>query len=92
MRLQSLELVKRRKVGRRIVGILLGFVGLIAGLAFIPWQQTVEATGQVIVFNAMDRPQSVEAPIPARLKEWRVQEGQIVKKGHVLAVLEDVDS
>jgi len=92
MALRSLELVKRRKVGRRIVGILLGFVALVAGLGFIPWQQTVEGTGQVIVFNAMDRPQSVEAPIPARLKEWRVQEGQIVRKGDVLAVLEDVDS
>jgi multidrug efflux pump subunit AcrA (membrane-fusion protein) len=89
---KSLALVKRRKVRGRILSVGLFFVVLTAGLGFIPWQQTIEGAGQVMIFNAMDRPQSVAAPIPARLVEWKVQEGDIVQKGKELLLLEDVDS
>jgi multidrug efflux pump subunit AcrA (membrane-fusion protein) len=79
--------------GRRIAGVLLGIVAIIAAcLIWVPWQQTVIGYGQVMVYSAMDRPQEVEAQISARLVEWRVQEGQTVKKGDVIARLEDIDS
>ncbi|MDX2064414.1 MAG: HlyD family efflux transporter periplasmic adaptor subunit [Fimbriimonadaceae bacterium] len=89
---KSLERVKRRPVWPRVVGIVVMLIAVIAGLAFVPWQQTIEGNGQVIIFSAMDRPQSVASPIPARIVEWKVQEGDLVKAGDEILRIEDVDS
>ncbi len=91
--LQSLRAVAPRS-GRRRVLIIIGalIAATAAALVFVPWQQTVIAHGQVAVFNAMDRPQSIEAQIPGRLTDWYVQEGQSVKSGEILARIEDIDS
>ena len=91
--IQSLRMVLPRRSARvlaLVTGTLLTAVAL--GLVFIPWQQTVTGTGKIIVYSAMDRPQNVEAQIPARLTQWKVQEGVQVKKGDTLAMLEDTDS
>ncbi len=45
-----------------------------------------------MVYSAMNRPQNIQAQIPGRLMEWRVQEGQSVRSGDVVARLEDIDS
>ena len=90
---RSLQMVTPHRSGRRIAALLIGLVTLAALiLIYVPWQQTVIGYGQVMVYSAMDRPQDVEAQIPGRLVEWRVQEGDIVKAGDVIARLEDIDS
>ncbi|HVK05798.1 MAG TPA: biotin/lipoyl-binding protein [Armatimonadaceae bacterium] len=90
---RSLAMVAARRSGRRVAALLVGLVALAVGvLAYVPWQQTVIGHGQVIVYSAMDRPQDVEAQIPGRLVEWRVQEGDAVRAGDVIARLEDIDS
>ena len=91
--LQSLRAVAPRSGRRRVLAIIAALLAATAAaLVFVPWQQTVIAHGQVAVFGAMDRPQSIEAQIPGRLTEWLVQEGQAVKAGEVLARIEDIDS
>ena len=91
--LQSLRVLAPRSGKRRVLVIIAALLaGTAAALVFVPWQQTVVAHGQVSVFGAMDRPQSIEALIPGRLTAWYVQEGQKVKKGDVLARIEDIDS
>ncbi len=70
------------------VGLL--FVAVIA-LVFVPWQQTVIGTGKVTVFSPMQRPQTIEAQISGRLKEWNVLEGDTVQAGQVIAELADLD-
>jgi membrane fusion protein, adhesin transport system len=86
-------LVPARRAGKRVAwtvfGTLLG-VGLV--LKFTPWQQTVIGNGQVQPFDVSARPQTVDAQIGGRLREWRVQEGQTVKKGQLIALIEDTDS
>ncbi len=90
---RSLALVRAKKSGPRIAFTLLVLLALItACLVFVPIQQTVSGYGQIIVYSAMDRPQNIEALIPGRLAEWRVQEGATVKKGDLIARLEDIDS
>lgn len=66
-------------------------VMIVLGLVFVPWQQSVSGSGKVVVLSPMDRPQNIEAQIPARLLEWRVVDGQRVKQGDVIAVLQDID-
>lgn len=90
---KSLDLIGSHRSVRKIaVRTGLTLVIVLAALYFVPWQQTVSGSGEVSVYDAMSRPQTVQAQIPARLVEWRVQEGQTVQKGQVIAVLEDIDS
>ncbi|MBC8137864.1 MAG: biotin/lipoyl-binding protein [Fibrella sp.] len=92
-RARSLGMVRAKKSGPRIAAALTMVVAVVAAcLVFVPIQQTVNGYGQVIVYSAMDRPQNIEAQIPGRLAEWRVQEGDTVKKGDTIARLEDIDS
>ena len=89
----SLRMVKRKRRVGVIALILVGLLGVvIAGLAFIPWQQSVTGVGEVIVFSPMSRPQNIEAQIPARLVDWSVNEGDRVKRGDRIAQIEDIDS
>ncbi|MBX9724432.1 MAG: HlyD family secretion protein [Candidatus Obscuribacterales bacterium] len=60
-------------------------------LAYSPWQQSILGSGKVIILSPMDRPYNIEAQIPARLKHWHVRDGQIVKKGDLIAELCDLD-
>lgn len=77
-----------------LLAILSGFlVALsIACLIYVPWQQSVIGGGKVVVLSPMQRPQSIEAQIPARLVKWEVQDGQPVTAGQAIAVLTDLDS
>jgi multidrug efflux pump subunit AcrA (membrane-fusion protein) len=63
----------------------------ISALAFVPWQQTISGGGTVAVYDAMNRPQSVNALIPGRLAKWHVQEGDLVREGDVIAEIDDID-
>ncbi len=60
-------------------------------IAFIPWTQTITATGQLSAYSPYERPQNVEAQIAARIKKWHVFEGARVKQGDLIVELSDVD-
>lgn len=77
--------------GRLAVLLALIFVSLVLMLIYVPWQQCITGSGKIIIFSPMDRPQNIEAPIPARLKKWYVRDGQIVKQGELVAELSDLD-
>lgn len=70
--------------------ILCGLFAL--AMMWVPWRQTVLAHGQVAIYDPMHRPQPVDAQIKGRLVKLLVVEGQDVKKGQLLAVLEDRDT
>ena len=88
----SLKAVASAK-GYMVCSILLCImlVSTILMLIFVPWQQSVSGTGKIIIFCPMERPQNIEALIPARLKRWHVQDGQTVKKGELIAELTEID-
>jgi membrane fusion protein, adhesin transport system len=90
--LRSLRMVPHRPGWQRVaLTIFLFITGIILLLIFVPWQQTVEGWGTVGVYDAMARPQNIEAQIPGRLVSWAVQEGQPVKKGQVIARIDDLE-
>ena len=77
---------------RRLNRILLGtFALLLTALLFLPWQQFVRGQGKVTAFNPMERSVLVEAPLPGRVEEVKVVEGQRVEKGELLFRLSDND-
>ncbi len=73
----------------RYLGIVLVF--FVLGVWFLPWQQSASASGKVIAFDPLDRRINVEAPVSGTVRKLHVVEGQMVKKGAVIAEIEDND-
>ncbi|MCB1279328.1 HlyD family efflux transporter periplasmic adaptor subunit [Prosthecobacter sp.] len=71
--------------------LLLGFILLVIAMFFLPWRQFVSGTGRVIAFNPLDRRINVEAQVSGRVKHLHVVEGQRVKKGEIIAEIQDND-
>lgn len=69
--------------------LALGFLVLLA-MAFLPWTQNIQSTGQVTMLRPDQRPQQVPSAIPGRIEEWFVQEGQYVHAGDPLVRLSEV--
>ncbi len=90
---QSLKTVESTP-GFGVVAIVLSLLlfGVAAMLIFVPWQQSVEGIGKIMILSPMERPQNIEAQIPARLTQWHIRDGQSVKKGQLVAELSDLDS
>ncbi|MCB9524621.1 MAG: HlyD family efflux transporter periplasmic adaptor subunit [Myxococcales bacterium] len=84
LRVRTPVLVER--VARRLgIGLLL----TLAAFLLVPWQQTSQGHGRVIAYAPTEREQTVGAPISGIVQEWKVQEGDAVKKGQVLARMAD---
>ena len=64
---------------------------LLASL-FLPWTQTVSMTGVVTMDDPMDRPSELYAAENGRLTTWYVREGQEVRTGDTLLLLEEIGS
>jgi multidrug efflux pump subunit AcrA (membrane-fusion protein) len=58
---------------------------------FLPWTQTITATGRLSAYTPYERPQDMEARITGRIKAWHVMEGVKVSKGDLIMELEDYD-
>jgi multidrug efflux pump subunit AcrA (membrane-fusion protein) len=91
-RLSAMHLLEPPRWARFCSWILLFL--LILGpflLVWLPWQQNVSAKGRFIAFDPTERQQEIEAPISGRITQWYVQEGQEVKKGDRLVMMQDPD-
>lgn len=90
--LPALALVKTSRFTRIFARFLVAaFFLFIAGLAVLPWRQFISGHGRVIAFDPLDRRINVEAQVNGRLRALHVSEGQSVKKGQVIAEIQDND-
>ena len=62
-----------------------------AGVALLPWQQTVAGAGKVVALAPMERQQTIDAPVEGRIVAWHVLEGSRVRKGDAIAEMADLD-
>lgn len=60
-------------------------------IAFVPWTQTITASGQLSAYSPYERPQDIEAQITGRIKKWHVYEGVRVKQGELILEMDDYD-
>ncbi|MGB5498722.1 MAG: biotin/lipoyl-binding protein [Maribacter sp.] len=69
---------------------LLGFalVGFI--ILFLPWTQNISGKGYLTTLKPDQRPQTIQSPIPGRIEEWYVQEGDYAKKGDTILFISEV--
>ncbi len=88
----GLALVPRSRALRAFATLVATlFVLTAASLWFVPWQQSVAGSGQVIAYAPLERQQSIQAPIAGQLVRWHVQEGELVQMGQILATIADND-
>lgn len=60
-------------------------------LAFVPWQQNVSGTGEVVARSPVEREQAIEAPLDGRIVRWHVREADRVQAGDPLVEVSDND-
>lgn len=57
---------------------------------FLPWTQNIRSVGRVTTLRPEQRPQEINTIIGGRIINWRVREGDRVKKGDTLLQLSEV--
>lgn len=60
-------------------------------LLFVPWTQNISGYGKITNYDPGVRPQDVQSPIPGKITQWFVREGDTVHAGDTLAYLAEVD-
>jgi multidrug resistance efflux pump len=71
---------------RIIYGILIVAVIVL----FMPWTQTINASGKVSTLNPSQRPQTIQSRISGRIEKWYVNEGDQLKKGDTIAYISEI--
>ncbi|MGD2004390.1 MAG: biotin/lipoyl-binding protein [Flavobacteriaceae bacterium] len=61
-------------------------------ILFLPWTQNIVGKGYVTTLQPEKRPQSIQSPIPGRIDEWFVREGDLVAKGDTILKISEVKS
>ncbi len=88
----AMDLIPRRRAARHAARFALSALLLLAlSLRLIPWQQSIGAGGRVVAYAPLERQQDIKAPVGGRVVQWFVQEGETVKTGQPLALVEDND-
>jgi multidrug efflux pump subunit AcrA (membrane-fusion protein) len=86
---EAVKVPRRLTTSSRVTLTLL--ILIIIMIDFVPWTQTISATGKVSAYTPYERPQNLEAQITGRIKAWHVYEGVKVKQGDLIAELQDYD-
>ena len=68
------------------------FASAIIGLLilFLPWTQNVTGAGYVTTLTLDQRPQTIQSPIPGRIEQWFVREGDYVTKGDTILFVSEI--
>ncbi|WP_378178033.1 HlyD family secretion protein [Aquimarina sp. SS2-1] len=69
---------------------LLAFTIILFIILFLPWTQNINSKGYVTTLTPGQRPQTIQSPIPGRIEEWYVREGDFVKKGDTIMRISEV--
>jgi multidrug efflux pump subunit AcrA (membrane-fusion protein) len=86
---ESVQIPDRLRFSARLAVTLLLLFAFV--IAFVPWTQTITATGLLSAYSPYERPQDIESQITGRLKKWHVYEGVRVKQGELILEMDDVD-
>ncbi|MGJ8667282.1 MAG: HlyD family secretion protein [Patiriisocius sp.] len=69
---------------------LLAFGIITIIILFLPWTQNVSGRGFLTTLQPDQRPQTIQSPIPGRIEEWYVNEGDFVKKGDTILFISEI--
>jgi len=69
---------------------LITFAAIGVIILFFPWTQNVNGSGYVTTLTPDQRPQTIQSPIPGRVEQWFVREGDYVKKGDTILRISEI--
>lgn len=72
--------------------VLIGLFVLFLIILFLPWTQNIRSTGNVTTLSPEHRPQTIQSPIPGRIEQWYISEGDFVNKGDTILRISEVSS
>ena len=61
-------------------------------MLFLPWTQNLAGKGYVTTLQPDKRPQTMQSPIPGKIDQWFVREGDFVRKGDTLLKISEIKS
>ncbi|GAB3954046.1 biotin/lipoyl-binding protein [Spirosoma harenae] len=88
--LKNLKQLPDLKADRRLGRWMLVILAIGIGTMFLPWRQNINGEGTVTALTPQDRPQTLQNAIAGRIEQWKVQEGQYVKKNDTLLVISEI--
>lgn len=68
---------------------LLGVLGFLVVVLFLPWTQNISSSGHLTTLYQDQRPQQINTVIPGKIIKWYIKEGDVVKKGDTIVQLAD---
>ncbi len=88
--LESMNVLQSPRAGR-VLARWMGGIGIFLFLVlFLPWQQNINATGEVTALSPENRPQTIQSAIPGQITNWFVNEGEYVQEGDTILTIRDV--
>lgn len=66
------------------------FFGAFILIMLLPWTQNIQPYGKISTLNPQQRPQQINSIIAGRIAEWKVNDGDIVKKGDTLLRITEI--
>ncbi len=73
----------------RVLGV---FVICIIIIMFLPWTQNISGKGKVTTLRPNQKPQTIQSPIPGRIEEWFIKEGDFFAEGDTLMRISEIKS
>ncbi len=88
--LASMDVLQSPRAGR-VLARWIGGIGIFLFLVlFLPWQQNINASGEVTALSPRNRPQTIQSAIPGRIDRWYVQEGDFVERGDTILNIDEI--
>jgi len=82
--------VNRKRDHRFFNRFLLAFAGIAIVILFLPWTQHISGKGYVTTLEPDQRPQTIQSPIPGKIENWFVKEGDFVRKGDTILYISEI--
>ena len=89
---KSGQLVIHRTHYTKINRVLGVFVVVLIIFMFLPWTQNISGKGKVTTLRPDQKPQTIQSPIPGRIEEWFIKEGDFFAAGDTLMRISEVKS
>jgi adhesin transport system membrane fusion protein len=86
----SFRLTSSLRIAKLFKRFLITITVLFLITLFLPWTQNVQGTGQITALRPESRPQTLQSPIPGRIRQWFVREGDTVAQGDTLVFIGEV--
>ncbi|WP_343488102.1 HlyD family efflux transporter periplasmic adaptor subunit [Allomuricauda sp. d1] len=90
MQFKAAQKVFPRRYYKHFNKFLLAFAIICFIVLFLPWTQNVTGKGYLTTLTPDQRPQTIQSPIPGRIEEWYVREGDFVEKGDTILHISEI--